>query len=256
MNNLLQLYVVYHKETPIIRSDIFIPIQGGRSISDLQLEMIGDDTGLNISHKNNIFCELTVLYWMRHNAPASEFIGLNHYRRFFYLGWNDKINQRLVIDQNLPLFQLNFEQGLAVNLQSQILFERILANCDIILPIPQNFSWHFSLREQYGVSHGFHSFREMLEVLIDLHPAKANQIYSIADSLLFYPCNMFIMRRSLFETYADWLFNVIEKLEHRVLITDRLIGFLGERLFNFYIQLFLSNGKYKIKQFPIMFLSD
>lgn len=256
MNKLLQVYVVYHKETPLIKSDIFIPIQGGRAITNIKLDMIGDDTGLNISNKNDTFCELTVLYWMRHNAPESEFIGLNHYRRFFYLGWNEKINQQLVIDQNLSVFKLNFDGGLTASVQSQGLFERILSNCDILLPTIQNFGLGFSMREQYGISHGFFSFREMLEILIELHPAKANQIYSIADSHWFYPYNMFVMRTSLFTEYSNWLFNVVDKLEPKLPKTERLIGFLGERLFNFYIQLFLSNGKYKIKHFPIMFLQE
>jgi hypothetical protein len=254
MEKLLEIYVVYHKETPVIKSDIFIPIQGGRVIANTKLDMIGDDSGINISHKNDRFCELTVLYWMRHNAPNSEFIGLNHYRRFFYLGWNDDINRQLVIDQNASVFKLNFDSGLAASLQSQVLFERILSNCDILLPTIQNFGRGLSMREQYGINHGFFSFREMLEVLSDLHPSRINQIQSIADSHWFYPCNMFIMRTSLFKEYTLWLFNILDKLEPRLPKTERLIGFLGERLFNFYIQLFLSNGKFKIKYFPIMFL--
>lgn len=255
MNKLLQIYVVYHKETPLIKSDIFIPIQGGRSTAKTKLEIIGDDTGLNISHKNNRFCELTVLYWMRYNAPESDFIGLNHYRRFFYLGWNDDINRQYFIDQNIPVINItNINEGIYACLQYQSLFGRILSNCDIILPNAQNLG-SFTLRERYLIDHDF-SFRELVDVLINLHPLYANQIQQICDSHWFYPCNMFIMKTPLFQQYIDWLFTILDKLEPRMPKTERLIGFLSERLFTFYIQLFLSTGKFKIKHFPILFLGN
>ena len=56
-----KIFVCCHKEFPVLKSDNIIPIQGGRKISNIKLNMIGDDTGDNISEKNKSWCELTVV---------------------------------------------------------------------------------------------------------------------------------------------------------------------------------------------------
>ena len=75
----LKIYVVYYKPAPLIKNEIFTPIQGGRAVAAtpsrqgsfteqqidwLNQNMIGDDTNENISHLNRYFAELTALYWI------------------------------------------------------------------------------------------------------------------------------------------------------------------------------------------------
>jgi len=53
--------------------------------------MIGDDTGENISSRNEIFCEITSQYWAWKNYEQlgnPDYIGFMHYRRHFL--FNDK----------------------------------------------------------------------------------------------------------------------------------------------------------------------
>ena len=69
-----------------------LPIQGGKSISDEDLHMQGDNEidgnpCDNISFKNKSYSEMTIVYWAWKNLkklyPDVKYIGLCHYRRFF-----------------------------------------------------------------------------------------------------------------------------------------------------------------------------
>lgn len=60
----IKIFVCHHKDTPVFKNKIITPIHSGCALADIELAgMIGDNSGDNISHKNNSWCELTVLYW-------------------------------------------------------------------------------------------------------------------------------------------------------------------------------------------------
>ena len=54
--------VCCHKKDIYKETDLYLPIQVGKALSDISLNMLSDDTGDNISHKNNSYCELTRMY--------------------------------------------------------------------------------------------------------------------------------------------------------------------------------------------------
>lgn len=59
--------VATHKPDKVYQDDIYTPIHVGRAVSKFKEEMteiIGDDTGDNISAKNPRYCELTAIYWV------------------------------------------------------------------------------------------------------------------------------------------------------------------------------------------------
>ena len=69
--------MAYHKKSDIVKTDIITPIHVGRKGAKNNLDyewlvenMIGDDTGENISLKNPHFCELTALYWAWKNLKV------------------------------------------------------------------------------------------------------------------------------------------------------------------------------------------
>ena len=61
----------------------YLPIQVGKAISNTDLGVQGDNTGDNISEKNQSYCELTGIYWAWKNLKNVDYIGLCHYRRYF-----------------------------------------------------------------------------------------------------------------------------------------------------------------------------
>jgi hypothetical protein len=80
----MQLFACYHKQYPVWKSDVVKPIHVGKEIATVDLGLIGDNTGDNVSFKNPYFCELTATYWIWKKCQ-SNIVGLSHYRRFFNL---------------------------------------------------------------------------------------------------------------------------------------------------------------------------
>ena len=52
---------------------------------------LDDELEDNISFKNPYYCELTTLYWGWKKDIAAEWIGLVHYRRYFYSLQDNKL---------------------------------------------------------------------------------------------------------------------------------------------------------------------
>ncbi|WP_298497297.1 DUF4422 domain-containing protein, partial [uncultured Helicobacter sp.] len=95
----VKILVSYHKPSVLFKDEVLTPIHLGRAlskeahkdgkVSDEEYEwlcenMIGDDTGENISHLNRYFNEMTGIYWAWKNYDKlgnPEYIGLCHYRR-------------------------------------------------------------------------------------------------------------------------------------------------------------------------------
>lgn len=103
MNKTCKILVAYHKPAKLVKNDIYVPIHVGRALAKSKYEqnkinkedylwlfdnMIGDDTGENISLLNNQYCEMTALFWAWKNYDKlgnPDYIGLCHYRRFFMI---------------------------------------------------------------------------------------------------------------------------------------------------------------------------
>lgn len=81
--NRIKILICIHNKSIFIQNENYLPIHVGKALSDLELHIQGDDTGDNISKKNDCYCELTALYWAWKNLKDIELIGLCHYRRYF-----------------------------------------------------------------------------------------------------------------------------------------------------------------------------
>ena len=87
---MIKILVTYHKNAPIVKNDIFMPIHIGAALKQNDEEwckdMLSDMSGDNISLLNSTYNELTAIYWAWKNYDKlgnPEYIGITHYRRFF-----------------------------------------------------------------------------------------------------------------------------------------------------------------------------
>ncbi|WP_252237959.1 DUF4422 domain-containing protein [Clostridium sp. VAP51] len=202
----LIIYMATHNQKCSHIDDYIIPIQVGKDLNNKKIEEITDNTGDNISFKNNNFCELTALYWIWKNTN-SKYVGLCHYRRRFK-----------VIKKEI-LLCLKKEQ--------------------VIVPIPKYF--RMSVKEQYVKEHDKNEWNIMLEVLKEKVPEYYSSSKIIFKNNKLYSYNMFIGSRKFMNEYCEWLFQILFEVEKRVekVVKNnyqiRYIGFLAERLFTLYI---------------------
>lgn len=216
----VKIFVACHKPTDIYTDEVYIPIHVGRTNSqfkDEMADMIGDDTGDNISEKNPYYSEITAQYWAWKNYHDSEYIGFCHYRRYFY---------EQITNDNIDNF---FSNGVEVLL---------------VGPCYRRYNrWNFL--KTYVCSE---DLAIMQKVIMKLYPEYYKTMSQYGFDFIDYPLNMFVCKRDLFDKYAEWVFSILFECEKYVKPSPysrqrRLYGYLAEFLMPLY---FIHNG-YKIK---------
>lgn len=97
-----RLYVMTHKKIAEIQDSLYIPMQVGRAGKE-DFGYVGDDTGDNISIKNDRYCELTGMYWLWKNTDC-DIIGICHYRRYFIK--DEKLLDKEYIENQLEKYDM------------------------------------------------------------------------------------------------------------------------------------------------------
>ncbi len=105
-----------------------------------------------------------------------------------------------------------------------------VSGVDILLPTPIYFG------PSIGENYRFRHVGADLDILLDILNDDADKCFS---GNMFFPCNMFIMKREILDDYCSWLFPVLFELMERVGERDdayqnRYPAFLAERLLNLY----------------------
>lgn len=232
----IKIYVPCHQKSYVPESNIMIPIQAGAALLGERFEhMLHDDEGDNISEKNRMYCELTAQYWVWKNQ-SSDYVGFFHYRRYFNFspiqlnedGW-ENIEYKEPLNEHI-LSELNIDDTKMAAL---------ISNYDVIVPKKRRLPGRETIQLQYAHAEGQHikDLKCVLEVAAEKYPEYRNSIDEYLQSKEAYECNMFIMRRSLFEEYAAWLFDILFEAEKRSDYSDynetelRALAYIGERLF-------------------------
>ena len=186
--------------------ELYLPVFVGAAASELNLPYQRDDEGENISVKNRYYCELTALYWAYKNLDY-EYLGLCHYRRYFQL--NGKI-----MDKKMA--------------------ECLLKDYPVILPVKRNY-YIETAYTQYIHAHGKESIDTARQVIGEFYPEYLDSFDKAMNKRSLHIYNMFVMRKDIMDDYCKFLFDVLFKVEERITVSDRIFGYLGERLLDVYI---------------------
>lgn len=182
-----------------------IPIQAGAALADRYICEIRDNTGDNISDKNQKYCELTALYWIWKNDDSA-YVGLGHYRRHL------EVNE-------------------------EVLKQISCSDIDVVLTIPI-FDYP-NVESVYRRDHEGDDWDMMMKALCVLQPDYVEDAVRLAEGNFYYAYNIFIMRRTILEDYCTWLFPILAYCEEHCkekedIYQNRYIGFLAEHLMAIY----------------------
>ncbi len=230
MKDNITVYVLTHKKisTPALPGYKLLHV--GATLHDYTFDAISDTTGDSISQKNENYCELTGLYWVWKNDSKSDIVGFVHYRRHFEDGWMTKR-------------WLSCEK-----------IDSLLEKYDVIVPNPLYLTHGYTVRTQYLSVHHEQDLTVVRGVIADRYPEYLSTFDHFLGEKALYPFNMCIMKKKMFDNYAEWLFKVLFETEKRIDISSysdynkRIFGFLSERLFN----VWLKKNQLKVIEKPVI----
>lgn len=178
-------------------------IQVGAQMTNVRLDecCFYDNSGENISSMNRQMCETTAIFWIWKNA-LEDYQGLVHYRRHFLLpeDWLNRI---------------------------------VTSSIDVLLPVPMYLGP--SIADNYRFRHVSEDWDTLMQVFKEKSDADYTNAMKCFRDNVFFPCNMFIMKRELFCEYAEWLFGYLFEVVKRVgkhedTYQNRYPAFMAERL--------------------------
>ncbi|MBO4554401.1 MAG: DUF4422 domain-containing protein [Clostridia bacterium] len=241
-----KILVLYHKDAPIVKSDLFEPIRIGAALSgsdaDWAKDMPSDNTGDNISALNPTYNELTAIYWAwKHYAKLGdpEHIGIAHYRRFFIFE-----NRKNAYYEQKAIDEKFFDTIKLGKFNEEVFIEH-----DFVAPMP---NVRKSVFDNYCSAHHKDDIELALEIIKNSQPDmyEAAKKYVANKAAFFY--NMFVLSRDDFFCYCDFVFGVLkeftEKTEHP---TERL--FISEVLTGIFFFHLIAEGK-KPLLLPVLFI--
>ena len=210
----IKIIVAAHKEYDMPSDEMYLPVHAGAAISGKELPYQRDDEGINISAKNKSWCELTALYWAWKNINA-DYIGLCHYRRYF--------------------------KGKTGRWACKEELAEELSQKPVILPKKRNYYIETNYT-QYIHAHHQEDLDLTRQIIAEQCPEYIPSWDSVMQKTIGHRFNMMIMHHDLLESYCNWLFEILEKLEQQLDISaysdydKRVFGFVAERLLDVWME--------------------
>ncbi len=206
------IYVMTHKPAVIPDDPVYCALHVGKA-GKQDIGYLGDDTGDNISGKNDRYGELTGLYWVWKNAPENDVVGMCHYRRFF------------LNDDGKVLTGHEYEERLETH--------DVIVSKEMDAGVPYI--------EYYNEAHDARQQELVREAIGRLYPEYL-ETYDRAMAEPFYHYgNLMVTRRERLDQYAEWLFDILGYVEERLDVSGydayhgRVYGFLSEQLLRVWI---------------------
>lgn len=226
----LSIYVVIHKNYHLRLNDAFYkPL----CVGNYRMEgYLTEQSGDNISYLNKKINECTALYWIWKNTDT-KYVGMNHYRRYFYNDKNKSVDNYLDIYHISELFEVyDIIMPEAYTLKCTTIQEQIKDSID---------------NQLYQI--GYSLIRRKIEI-------KCPDYLQVFDEVMagysMFPCNIFVTKREILNNYCEWLFSFLIETAEEIEVdgydaySQRVIGFFAERMWT----VWLRKNRVKMKELP------
>lgn len=240
-NHPIRIFITTHKEVDIPESKILQPVQVGSKNQRFHWAL-QDDDGENIADKNPMYCELTTQYWAWKNVDA-EYYGFCHYRRYFDFSETPH-KENLYGEVMDDYIDSSAIKKYALDDESMT---RVISNYDVITT---KFGDLRKIIDKHGTPKAVweaapklidEDLHRMYDIVCELQPEYKQDAITFLNGHTSCFCNMFIMRKDIFNDYCEWLFPLLEEFERQTDMSRyskealRTPGHLGERLLNIYL---------------------
>lgn len=228
-----------NKTNKLVENSVVENIVAGAVFQNKDTKLKGDNTGDNISAKNKSYCEITTQYWAWKNTDY-DYYGFCHYRRLFSFSpyalpesdWGT-IEYDNLTDNALK--ELCFDEA-QISRKAQK-YDFLIAKGIKIETLRAT-----SVRNHYDNAPELYieDFELMMDIVKEKYPDIFPFAQKYADGDIYYPCNMFIMKKDIFDEYSEFLFDILEEFEKRADMSNycvqsfRTTGHLAERLLGIY----------------------
>lgn len=257
-----------------INNHVFQDVRCG-AVYDIPSLYLGDDTGENISDLRIQFGELTVMYHAWKNEDA-DYFGLCHYRRFpvFTSGKSSVIEQGCIVEDNLDKKTIK-----KYSLDNKRLYERKIPEADIWVSGAMNIDEMTSLDAMKKAQHGAKLVNVYgvfmlntplylptmplvtLKLVEDMFPQYYEAAKAYLNGCRYYAYNCFVMKKSLFNQFCEFVFPVLLELNKRYDFSRakglhaRTPGYMAEMLYGIFVHWAIQNG-YAVKETPLVFFKN
>lgn len=220
-----------------------------------------DNQGDNISSSNKSYCELTTQYWAWKNMEA-EYYGFCHYRRFF------SFNKEQIKESDWGTIEYDYldEKAMQEMHFNEKDMRTYIENYDFLIAkgVPTGTMNAKSVYDHYEKAPELHieDVTLFMEIIQEKYPYLSEATKELFDGKTFYPCNMFVMKKELFEEYSAILFDVLGEFEKRADMSEysregyRTTGHLGERMTGIYYLYLQKQGKHRLGEAQVALIRN
>lgn len=245
-------------------------IQTGRAIADEIFEdMLGDDTGENISELYTYYGELTAHYWAWKNYDSignPEYIGFMRHNRHFIFNENhfdfEADSDTLSGYSYFPYNSTDSAYEEKIGLSDAVLAD-VLAKSDAVF-VKKSFTRvagaksykHLIFKEHKKIDDAYDICRQ---IVLEKHPEYEELVNLLEKSSYTYRYNMFVLKKELFFEYCELIFPVLQELYQQTNYPDQYLAtykVLGEFLYSLFVIKTYKNRGCAVKELYTTFLKN
>ena len=201
------IFAMTHKKFIPPTDKMYVPLHVGRE-GKTDLGYLCDNTGENISYKNQYYSELTGMYWVWKNYQGSDNVGICHYRRFLT---ND-----------------------AGRLFTEAEIESLLTRYDLITT--KTLTMRYPYYDGFSHNHNLRDLEVALEIIKEMYPDYYDTLDEMVHKRETWFGNIMICKKTLYDEYCSWLFPIFFFFFKKINVESyddyhkRVYGFISEFL--------------------------